>query len=83
MEWEGWIQSERRIRLKVLSSSPAIQETRAYRTSTGCGEICLCHETACPNCNGGDIAEETLEDVASDVLSGRRIRFRYRFEHVG
>lgn len=46
-----WIERERRVRLKILRSSLVIQQKQEYCVCSTCGEVCLCHEDKCPNCN--------------------------------
>jgi uncharacterized OB-fold protein len=82
VDYDEWVDRERRIRVKLLTSSPIIRETGLYRVCQDCGEICLCHEEPCPNCNSDHIAQEKLQDIEREILSGKRIRCRYRFEHL-
>lgn len=82
MNYEEWIGRERRIRTKLLAGSPVILEKRLYPVCQNCGEICLCHEETCPNCNSSNIAQEKLNNIETEVLSGKRIRCAFRFERL-
>ena len=80
MNYDEWIERERKTRVSILLGSPLIQKTGLYRVCRGCGEICLCHEETCPNCNAGNITEEKIDkDV---VISGKRIRCSFRYENL-
>jgi hypothetical protein len=46
---------ERKIRIRLLESSPLIHKSRRYRLCRDCAEICLWHEDACPNRSSKDI----------------------------
>ena len=80
MNYEEWIKGERRIRMKILNDSPVIQERKAYRVCKGCGEVCLCHEGDCPNCNSSNITEHQLTNLDKDVK--KLIRCQFRFKHL-
>lgn len=82
LTYEKWIGRERRIRKKILQSSPVILNDKAFRTCDECEKICLCHEDVCPNCNSSNIVKSTLDwDVNSRYVEDR-IRCQYRFMHV-
>lgn len=74
--YPAWIERERRIRIKILINSPATKGN-LYRVCRKCGEVCLCHEEACPNCNSTDIAGGAY--LPSLEV---RVRCRYRFEKL-
>jgi uncharacterized OB-fold protein len=82
MNYEDWIDRERRVRTKILGSSPEIRKNGVYRLCADCGEICLCYEEICPNCNCGRITMKQLSDTSAEVLSGKRIRCRYRYDRL-
>jgi len=81
MDYDAWIKRERRIRIKILNSSPVIQKEKLYRLCKDCGEICLCHEELCPNCNSMDIIPQILEIKNTDDIT-KKIRCHYRFNHL-
>ncbi len=81
-EYEKWIKRERRLRLKILQSSPIIREESAYRICQECGEACLCHEENCPNCNSSNIQMCQLNETIGNDLGSKRIRCKYRFGHL-
>ncbi len=80
MDYEEWIKREQRIRIKILENSPAISKKKIYRLCRDCGEVCLCHEQMCPNCNNDNIMERYLSNL--DEESQKRVRCRFRFEHL-
>jgi len=80
MDYNDWIDRERRIRLKILKDSPVIRNSGIYRVCNDCGEVCLCHEQSCPNCNGRSIKEELINNIDEEI--GRRIRCMFRFEQI-
>lgn len=79
MNYEEWIGRERRIRSTLLMSSAEINNKGICRICKDCSEICLCHETNCPNCGGSQIVAQQVNDVEREVQSGNRIRCRFRF----
>ncbi len=82
MDYQIWIDRERRIRTKLLTGLPVIWEKRLYRVYQMRGEICLCHEDSCPNCNSTIIVQIKIDDIEKEVLSGKRIRCRFRFQNL-
>jgi len=80
IEYNEWIKRERRIRFKLLRDSPVIREKKTYTVCQDCGEICLCHEETCPNCNSNRIEQQKVDD--GEAVSGERIRCRFRFENL-
>ena len=82
MDYEEWISRERRIRKALLMSSPEIKNKGICRMCQDCGEICLCHEINCPNCGGSKIVDQQFNDVEREILSGNRIRCRFRFKNI-
>lgn len=78
MDYDGWICRERRIRVKILEASPVIKQKNAYRLCTKCGEICLCHEERCPNCDSDQIMESALADLRSEAEKRIRCMSRYK-----
>ena len=79
MNYEDWIKRERRIRIEILFSSPDVRERNIFRTCFECEEICLCHETNCPNCNSSDIRSVKIVYNDKDKMLKERIRCNYRF----
>lgn len=66
MDYSSWIARERRIRSKILRTSPLGKDS-SYRVCFECNEVCLCHEEECPNCGSTRtgfrrIVESTLEE---------------------
>jgi hypothetical protein len=82
MDYDNWIARERRIRLKLLTSSTVIQKTGPFRVCQDCEEICLCHENTCPNCGSDKICQEKLDDIVSEVMNGNRIRCLFRYKRL-
>ena len=82
LNYQEWIERERRVRIKILQSSPVIQKDRVCRICNECEEICLCHEEACPNCNASNIDERKLDFEVDDGIIKDRIRCEYRFTHL-
>jgi hypothetical protein len=80
MNYDDWIARERKIRVKLLTNSPAVQQTGFFRICLDCQEICLCHELLCPNCGSDRICEEKLDDIVSEILEGKRIRCLLRYQ---
>lgn len=80
MDYQHWSRREQRIRLKILRASPEIQKTGIYRTCAVCGELCLCHEETCPNCDGEQIGQERLSGMEADLKE--RIRCKSRFANL-
>lgn len=78
MNYDEWIERERRIRIRILNSSPMIQEKQIYRVCIDCGEVCLCHEENCPNCNSCRIENQLLL-LDNDKSVASKIRCQYRF----
>ena len=58
-------------------SSAEIREQRVYRICQDCGEVCLCGEIICPNCDSGRIEKERFAPGPMDLAG--RIRCRHRF----
>jgi hypothetical protein len=81
MDYDVWIERERRIRVKILNSSPIIQKEHKYRVCKSCGEICLCHEESCPNCNSTFITNQRLE-IRDGFNIASKIRCQYRFNYL-
>ena len=80
MDYETWIERERRIRQRILTNSPVFQVHKCYRVCRECAEICLCHEIRCPNCDGTAIEEQPLPD--GDVRDAARYRCCFRFDRI-
>ena len=82
LDYETWIRRERKIRTRILKSSPHIQSTHLYRVCHTCAEVCLCHEEVCPNCGGAGVVEQKLGPDEIFTLE-TKIRCRKRFESLG
>ena len=78
MSYNEWIKREKKIRIKILQSSPIIQKTYTYRVCQNCSEKLLCHEENCPNCNSNNITNQVLENINIED----KIRCQFRFEHL-
>lgn len=81
LDYAAWIERERRVRTKISQSSPVIQRDKLFCVCAKCGEICLCHEEACPNCNASSIVSQKLAN-ADDGFIKARIKCHYRFEQI-
>lgn len=79
MEYNDWIDRERRIRIKLLDSSSIILKDHIYRVCKICGEVCLCHEEKCPNCDSDEIISEILENNSSII---GKIRCQHRYKNI-
>lgn len=82
MDYSEWIGRERRIRLKLLMSSPVIKNTWVFHVCRSCAEVCLCHECVCPNCGRSDIADQKIEEIEVALFSEQRIRCQYRYKNL-
>jgi rubrerythrin len=81
MKYQKWIERERRIRIKILLSSTLIKKTKTYFICQDCGELCLCHEKNCPNCNS--IKVESMKLTLNDKESlENHIRCKFRFNQL-
>mgnify|MGYP001606625546 FL=1 len=60
MDYDGWIERERRIRNRILDNSPVIKNENKYRVCQDCDEILLCHEEKCPNCDSYNMANKNI-----------------------
>lgn len=75
--YEAWIGRERRVRARILQQSSQMRQGGLCRVCARCGEACLCHETACPNCGGGEIALRGVDPLALGGAGLIRCRLRY------
>jgi len=75
--YEEWIARERRLRLLLLQRSPVIKESGILHICQDCGEVCLCHEETCPDCNSTNIGEAPLFDLTAEAENRFRCRYRY------
>lgn len=80
MDYDAWIERERRIRTNLLMASPLVDGRRTYRVCQDCFELCLCHEETCPNCNAENIVQETLAE--HQLRLEQHIRCRSRFARL-
>ena len=80
MDFEIWIDRERKVRIKIIESSSPYMERSVCRVCRACDEICLCHEEKCPNCDSDNIRETQIERHI--LISGARIRCRLRFNRL-
>jgi hypothetical protein len=78
MNYETWIERERKIRLKLITDGLKKSEDNIYRVCRDCDEVCLCHEARCPNCDSSNIEERHL--MAQCIAM--RIRCRYRYANI-
>ncbi len=79
MEYDKWIERERRIRIKILKSSPLIQKDFIYRVCIDCEEVLLCHEEECPNCGSMNVVGKKLDFIDNINHIEDRIRCCRRF----
>ena len=80
MRYASWVEREQRFRWKILQSSPMISKDNIYPTCQDCGELCLCHEEKCPNCNSTNIIQQQLGKIGKDELRRTRIRCKHRYD---
>jgi hypothetical protein len=83
MDYGRWIARERKVRIKILLSSPQIRDTGVCRVCARCGELCLCHQETCPNCNSDAIGSKRLDGGRIEELAAERVRLRFRFKMLG
>jgi len=72
---------ERRLRIKILGDWPEARDQGLYRVCQDCGEICLCSEMRCPNCDSGNIEKIWLDP--STLADGKYMRCKLRYENLG
>ena len=77
MKYQDWIKRERRLRIKILRDWPEARDEGIYRVCQDCGEICLCSEMKCPNCESGNIEKRELPK--SRLMDGKLIRCKKRY----
>jgi hypothetical protein len=82
MQYDRWLKRQQQFRIKILESSPTIRITGIYSICQDCGEVCLCHEESCPNCNSNNIKQQVLKELDRNGLIQKRIRCRYRFNKL-
>ena len=80
MDYQEWISRERRIRVRILKTSPTIRESRICRVCPSCREICLCHEMRCPNCDSANLVDDLVPNLDEELAHGKRIRCVSRFQ---
>ena len=76
-DYEEWRECQERTRLALLRSVPSCGGTRPLRVCQACGELCLCHEERCPNCDSHLVAWQDVLD--GELADGSRIRCRFRY----
>ena len=81
MDYNEWIKKQRRVRIKILGSSPVIQKEHIYSVCSDCGEMCLYHEEFYPNCNANSVLNQRIEMAEVDEIASR-IRCQYRFSNL-
>jgi len=81
MEYQDWIERERNFRISLLRDWPEARHQGLYRVCQDCGEICLCAELKCPNCDS-DLIQKVKLDV-TELLDGKRIRCLHRYLNLG
>jgi RNA polymerase subunit RPABC4/transcription elongation factor Spt4 len=77
MDYHFWIDRERRVRAKILKSSPLAIDS-SYRVCLDCDEVCLCHEDICPNCGS---TKTEFQEVEKSSLA-KRIRCKQRYKKI-
>lgn len=82
MDYDVWIERERKIRSTLLSQSPYIEKTKIYRVCKDCKELIICFEDRCPNCNSKSIVNEKIIDVDFNIAVQNRIRCKFRFQRI-
>jgi hypothetical protein len=82
MDYKEWIIRERKIRATLLSNSIEILNKSICRVCEDCDEICLCHETNCPNCGSPRVYSKQVQNLDEVVKNGNRIRCRFRYERI-
>jgi hypothetical protein len=87
LNYSEWIERERRIRVRILQSSPLVRDGKVFRVCQACEEICLCHEEVCPNCNSLEIKDVKLVFLDTNNLKESkyilsRIRCLFRFQSI-
>jgi len=80
MDYAQWIERERRLRVRLLMQSPDIRRRGVFKVCRDCKEVCLCHETICPNCGKGSVGEIRMD--RAEVARGERIRCHWRFDNL-
>jgi uncharacterized OB-fold protein len=80
MDYDEWIERERLIRSKLLNDSTRNLKKKLFRVCEKCGEICLCHEQKCPNCDHNNIITIPINNIGKEIET--RIRCRYRYRHM-
>jgi len=78
MDYQDWIERERRFRIKLLNDWPEARDEGIYRVCQSCKEICLCSEEICPNCGGLDITK--VKQNQEFILGSTNIRCKMRYE---
>lgn len=82
MDYDVWIERERKIRSTLLSQSPYIEKTKIYRVCKDCKELFICFEDRCPNCNSRSIVNEKIDDKDFLVAVQNRIRCKFRYQDI-
>lgn len=78
MDYQDWIERERRYRIQLLKDWPEARDHGIFRVCQACDEICLCAEEVCPNCGGKEITRVNLGIERG--LDGTKIRCKLRYE---
>lgn len=82
--YHRWIERERKIRIELLKTTLAGMDKKVCRICRDCGEVCLCHEENCANCDSSNISLEKLSVSGDEAIAffGERIRCWYRYMHL-
>ena len=80
MNYQDWIERERRLRIRILNDWPEARDQGLYRVCQDCGEICLCAEMRCPNCDSDRIEKRKL--ALPVLMEGKYIRCKMRYENL-
>jgi hypothetical protein len=80
MDYDQWIERQRCYRLKTLAQAPEVAARGLLRLCADCGEVCLCHETSCPNCGGQASPPARLAGGLAEAAG--RIRCLKRFAEL-
>jgi uncharacterized OB-fold protein len=82
--YQLWIERERKIRIELLNTTLTSMKKKVCHICRDCGEVCLCHEENCSNCDSSNISLENLTVSGDEVIEffEKRIRCCYRFMHL-
>lgn len=78
MDYQDWIERERRYRIRLLRDWPEARDLGLFRVCQVCDEICLCAEELCPNCGSPQIQKVRLN--LNRLFDGKQIRCEKRYK---